>query len=275
MVKEYYSKSVKYEWKRLIQDAYHRLEFDTTMRFLKKYLPKKGLILDAGGGPGRYTIGLAKRGYNVILLDLVEENIDFAKKEVKKAGVEKRVKDFIVGDITDLSMFRSNTFDAVLCLGGPLSHVKGKRNRRKAVLELRRVAKKGAPIFISVMGRYGVLSLLLSKYVVEDWAKKELRMTEHVKRLAFKGEDYRWMGKYYCHFFDPDELKSFLRECGLGVLELVGLEGLASPNEYATVKISKDKKAWKNWVDIHDKLCTNPTVVGISAHILAVCRKTS
>ncbi len=49
MIRKYYNQSAKYEWKRLIQDGYHKLEFDTTMFFLKKYLPKKGLILDAGG----------------------------------------------------------------------------------------------------------------------------------------------------------------------------------------------------------------------------------
>ena len=50
---------------RLIKDPYHQLELDTTLHFLKKHLPKKGLILDAGGGPGRYTIELAKQGYSL------------------------------------------------------------------------------------------------------------------------------------------------------------------------------------------------------------------
>ena len=70
MVKEYYDKHAEREWNRLVQDPYHRLEFIVTMYFLDKYLPKKGLILDAGGGPGRYTIELAKKGYDVVLFDL-------------------------------------------------------------------------------------------------------------------------------------------------------------------------------------------------------------
>lgn len=36
------------ERERLKKDVYHLLEYNTTMRFLKKYLPKKGHILDAG-----------------------------------------------------------------------------------------------------------------------------------------------------------------------------------------------------------------------------------
>jgi len=47
LVKKYYTEYGIKEWRRLAKDPYHRLEFDTTMHFLKKYLPKKGLILDA------------------------------------------------------------------------------------------------------------------------------------------------------------------------------------------------------------------------------------
>jgi SAM-dependent methyltransferase len=63
LVKDWFTKTAEYEWKRLKQDAYHQIEFLVTMHFLEKYLPSEGLVLDAGGGPGRYTIELAKRGY--------------------------------------------------------------------------------------------------------------------------------------------------------------------------------------------------------------------
>ena len=36
LVKKYYAEYGIKEWKRLAQDPYHRLEFDTTMYFLKK-----------------------------------------------------------------------------------------------------------------------------------------------------------------------------------------------------------------------------------------------
>jgi len=73
-VKKYYSELDVKEWKRLVRDAYHRLEFDTTMHFFKKHSPPEGLVLDAGGGPGRYVIELAKFGYDVVLLDLTWKN---------------------------------------------------------------------------------------------------------------------------------------------------------------------------------------------------------
>jgi len=84
MIKDWYNKTAEYEWERLQQDPYHQVEFIVTMHFLEKYLPKKGLILDAGGGPGRYTIELAKRGYNIILLDLIPKMLEIAKRKKKK-----------------------------------------------------------------------------------------------------------------------------------------------------------------------------------------------
>ena len=78
-IENYYDKDADNEWNRLVRDPYHKLEWDTTQIFLKKHLPKKGLILDAGAGPGRYTIDLAKKGYDVVLLDFSKGNVELAK----------------------------------------------------------------------------------------------------------------------------------------------------------------------------------------------------
>ena len=86
MVKEWFKKTARSEWRRLRQDPYHKIEFIVTMHFLEEYLPKRSLVLDAGAGPGRYTIELAKRGYDVVLLDLVPEMLELAKKKVRRAG---------------------------------------------------------------------------------------------------------------------------------------------------------------------------------------------
>jgi hypothetical protein len=49
MVKEWFTKTARYEWRRLQINPYHKIEFIVTMHFLKKYLPQEGLVLDAGG----------------------------------------------------------------------------------------------------------------------------------------------------------------------------------------------------------------------------------
>src|SRR5512144_2941590 len=167
LVKNYYTGQVRKEWRRLIRDAYHRLEFETTLHFIKQYFPKRGLILDAGGGPGRYTMTLARQGYEMILLDMTPANVAFAQRQIKRSGLEHRVKDVIEGSIVDLSRFDDNAFDGVICLGGPLSHVVDKRKRDKAVRELVRVARPGAPIAVSVISRLSVLIVELTMFPEE------------------------------------------------------------------------------------------------------------
>ncbi|RLG63977.1 class I SAM-dependent methyltransferase, partial [archaeon] len=185
-VKRFYDEHAEYEWKRLFQDAYHQLEWIVTWHFLNKYLPSKGLVLDAGGGPGRYTIELAKRGYEVILLDISPKCLDIAKREIEKAEVGHKVKGIIEGSIVDLGLFKDNMFDAVLCLGGPLSHLIEKPEREKAADELVRVCKRNAPLFISVINRYGVYRTILQKYPEEltDPLHEEL-FTKGIHRAHF------------------------------------------------------------------------------------------
>jgi ubiquinone/menaquinone biosynthesis C-methylase UbiE len=182
IVKDWYANKASHEWRRLQQDPYHQIEFMLTIHFLEKYLPRSGTVLDAGGGPDRYSIELAKQGYSIVLLDLVPEMLRTARKKMKQAGVLGKVKQFVQGSVEDLSIFPDETFDSVLCLG-PLSHLLGARQREKAAEELVRVAKKKAPIFVSVISRIGLLKTILLNFPHEmRYARQASR---YVKRVDF------------------------------------------------------------------------------------------
>jgi S-adenosylmethionine-dependent methyltransferase len=267
ITKAYYATKTQYEWNRLVQDPFHRLEYDTTWRFLHEYLPQKGLILDAGGGPGRYTIELARLGYNVVLLDLAAENLELGKKEIEKAGMGKRVKDIIVGTITDLSRFKENSFDAVLCLGGPLSHVHPESERRKSVSELVRVARKNALIFVSVMSKYGVLLATPAGWPQTVADKK------YFNDFVATGDDYRFGHTGYCHFFTSAELKKIFKGRNVEIIKTVGLEGFNTDQKASNTFAEKYPDAWQKWLEIHNNMCTDPFVVDASGHMMIIVRK--
>ncbi len=266
LVRQYYSDSVRKEWRRLVADPYHRLEFDTTLRFLEKYLPDQGHILDAGGGPGRYTIELAGRGYQLTLLDFTPANLEFARRRVKRAGVKKKVQQVVEGSIVDLSQFDDDSFDAVLCTGGPLSHVVDAHERDKAISELIRVAKPGAPIFVSVMSRLSmiIVELILFQYEIE---------LPHFKQIRDTGDYPGGYGFTPCHFFLPEELRSDFESKPVEILDLAGLEGISSNHRKELNQLHKNEIRWKIWMETHYMTCTHPAVVATSEHILIVCRK--
>jgi len=267
MVKEWFTKTASLEWRRLKRNPYHQIEFYVTMHFLTKYLPEGGLILDAGGGPGRYTIELAKRGYDVVLLDMVPEMLRLAERKVKRDGVKRRVKQIIEGSIEDLSMFRDETFDSVLCLGAPLGHILERQRREKAAKELVRVAKKDAPLFVSVISRLGLLKTLLIRFQDDiHQAKNQLEIGDYIPGVH--GEGFT-----AAHWFLPEELRDLFEAQGVEVLEMAGLEGLSSHHPKETNRLSKDEEKWKIWMEVIMKTCTYPGVVGCSEHFLLVGRK--
>lgn len=267
LVKKYYEEYGIKEWRRLVKDPYHQLEFDTTMHFLKKYLPKKGLILDAGGGPGRYTIELAKLGYDVVLLDLTPELLKIAKRRIKKEKVQNKVKQILQGSIDNLSMFENNTFDAVICLGGVLSHLVNKKQREEAIDELIRVAKKTALIFVSVIGRLAICMNAI------NYLWPEMLTAPNVfRKHMIKGDYFGEYGFAPEHSYLPEELKKEF-ENKTKVLEMVGLEGIFSTHEKRYNKVYKLKKYNKILWETHLKTCTHPSIVGISEHFMIICKK--
>jgi ubiquinone/menaquinone biosynthesis C-methylase UbiE len=274
IVRKYYDENAEKEWGRLVSDAYHKLEFIVTMHFLDKYLPKNGLVLDAGGGPGRYSIELAKKGYEVVLQDLSPKCLELAMKEIEKAGIKGKVKKIAEGSITNLSEFRDRSFDAVLCLGA-LSHLIEKKDREKATSELIRVTKKKAPIFISVIGLYGVFRTVLQKPQIRDEltrpSHKEMFLHGVHKSAWHKHESYQGFPDAY--FFHPTELKELFESHGVETIEMATCEGLSSHLQEETNIIYEDEKKWKIWLDTLLRTCNDPLILGLGEHFLYIGRK--
>jgi len=266
LVRDYYTGQVRKEWRRLVRDAYHRLELETTLHYLEKYLPPTGLILDAGGGPGRYTIELARRGYELVMLDMTPANLEFARRQIRRAKVQANIRDVTEGTLVDLSRYAEGTFDAVLCLGGPLSHVLDAQKRKRAISELVRVARRGAPILVSVMSRLSLLVVELMEF------QYELEMP-HYRQIRDTGDYEGGSGFTACHFFLPEELRAAFGAQAVTELEMVGLEGLSSHHNTKLNQLAKNPLRWQIWWETHLQTCTHPAVVGLSEHMLIVCQK--
>jgi 2-polyprenyl-3-methyl-5-hydroxy-6-metoxy-1,4-benzoquinol methylase len=272
-VKEWYDEHAEREWGRLAQDGYHRLEYLITMHFLDMYLPKKGLVLDAGCGPGRYAIKLAKKGYDLVLADISPKCLKVARREIKNAKVEGRVKKIIETSITDLSELKTEVFDAVLCLG-PLSHLTGKSYRERAASEIVRVAKKNAPIFASVINRYGVYRTVLQELpeLLIDPSHKET-FTRGIHRAHYLHPREPHGGFTDAYFYLPNELRELFEGKGVATLDMATCEGLSSHLQEATNSIYKDKEKWARWLEIINQTCNDPMILGVGEHLLYVGRK--
>jgi len=228
--KEYYNDLGHEEWERSEELFVHSIEHENTYPYLEEHLPEEGHVLDAGGAAGRYTVWLAENGYQVTLVDISEEQLEIAEEKLEERGLLDQVK-IRKGDIRDLE-FEDETFDAVLCLGGPLSHVIDDEERETAANELIRVAKKDHPVFVSVMGFYGCLMIhVLNEWgfvwKIEDFHERQKYDQEHIQ-ISEEDEEAEFADTY---FFKSHQLENLLKRNGLEVGKLVGLENVVSVME--------------------------------------------
>lgn len=80
----------------------HQLEFHLTWRYLDRFLPATGSILEIGAATGRYTLELAKRDYTITAVDLSAALLEECRKNIEGQGFGRQVR-FVVADARDLS----------------------------------------------------------------------------------------------------------------------------------------------------------------------------
>jgi 2-polyprenyl-3-methyl-5-hydroxy-6-metoxy-1,4-benzoquinol methylase len=160
-IRKFYEISAEREWARLEQPVDGRLEFAVNRAWITRYLPAPpARILDIGGGPGRYSIWLAGRGYRVTLADLSPALLDVARAKSAEEGVQ--IAEIVETNATDLSRFDDASFDAVLCMG-PLYHLIDEADRRRVIQELLRVLTPGGHAFVAFLNRMQTLRVAVNQ----------------------------------------------------------------------------------------------------------------
>jgi ubiquinone/menaquinone biosynthesis C-methylase UbiE len=257
----YYDQQTEAEWERLER---HRTEFAVTMRALSEHLPPSpARVLDCGGGPGRYAIELARRGYQVTLFDLSPACLGLAEKKATEAGLA--LAGYEQGTATDLSRFSDQSFDAVLLLG-PLYHLLGEEDRHQALAEVRRVLKPAGLLFAAFISRYAVpryAALYDPTWPLEQQERLEVLLA--TGRLPPRGGGEL---EFLAHFDHPSQVGPLVQSEGFEVQAILGVEGLVDRIETEVNALSG--QAWEAWVDLNYRVAPDPTIHGCTAHLLVI-----
>lgn len=243
------------EDERLVKDRAHNIEFLTTMRYIQKYLKPGAKILEIGAATGRYSITLAKMGYDVTAVDLTPKHVEIMKQK------SKRLKNFqcMVADALDLNMFKDNSFDLVLNLG-PMYHLFNLKDKNKAISETLRVAKKNA---ICMFAYLSSSSLLLYSVRTND--------VLHVVSLMDKTGRTKDIPEeiFACSYIE--DFKKLFEKTKSKYITNITTDGI-SPymREWIEQLSKKDYEAFKNW---HFMTCERLDHQGLSCHLLYICKK--
>ncbi len=244
------------EWAEVFQEKVYGY---VTWEHLKKHIPKdrNSLILDAGGGTGRWAIPLAKMGYNVMLCDISEGMLKQAKKNIDKEKLSEKIA-LKKEDVTKLS-FPDEMFDFVLCEDGPVSIA----DSQKVVRELGRVLKKDGKMWACVVGRYP-----LALVRAEKSSEKALKIIKgEINYVRYKGVDSN-------RVFSPKEVQNLFQENDIEVIKMYG-------NRIVTAVLSKeiqrtmdfDDKFFSEIRELEYQLSEEPSLLGMAKYLQIVGRK--
>jgi len=116
------------EISRVVSSPDGAIMFHIERWFIERYLPESGTVIDVGGGPGRFSVEIAKLGRDVLLTDITPRHIEQAKQLAEEAGVSDRIVDYRTMDICDLSGFGDDELSMAVCYGmlnynGAVRHV--------------------------------------------------------------------------------------------------------------------------------------------------------
>lgn len=176
----------------------------------KKYVKAGDRILDLGCGNGKLRLLFKNVKVDYIgidnsrqLLNLAETNFNFRIANQK----------FIFADITDLP-FPDSYFDVIFGIA-TFHHLPSKELRFKALVEVKRVMKKGG---VLIMTNWNLWDQKHLHYIIKYAALKIIGKS----KLDFKDIYLPWMGgkvRRYYHAFTLEELKKIISRSGLKVEE--------------------------------------------------------
>jgi len=223
-----------------LERGYWRLEFARTKELLLRYLPPApARVLDVGGGPGVYAAWLADAGYDVTLVDFLPLLVELARG-------------------------RDKSYDVVLLLG-PLYHLVEERERLAALAEARRVLRRRGLVAAAAISRFGPLLDTFLRGILDervwDWSERSLVDGRNVPENTLFTTAY---------FHLPEELEGEIQEAGF---QLEGLFGIEGPG-WLRMETLDDDESFERATRVARALEQERPVIGTSAHLLAIARRT-
>ena len=242
-----------------LRSQHGMVEFLTTMRYIERYLKPGMQILEIGAGTGRYSHALARMGYHVDAVELVEHNIEVFRQNTL-SGEEITVTQ---GDARDLSGIEDNCYDITLLLG-PMYHLFTEEDQKKALSEAIRVTKSGGIICAAYCGNDAtIVQFCFQRGMIQNERYRSL-----IDPVTFKaGSDPSELFQLYRR----EEIDALMASFDVIRLHFVGTD-LATNYMRDTID-AMDEEMFQLYLQYHFSVCERGDLVGASHHFLDVFRK--
>jgi S-adenosylmethionine-dependent methyltransferase len=243
----------------------HHLEYDLTWRYMMRYLPPAGSILEIGAGTGRYTLALCRRGYSITAVDLSAALLERCQQRLTAERLHGQVR-FVVADARDLHAVPATAFDAVLLMG-PLYHLVFEEDRREAVRQAADRLRSGGLLLSTHLSRLGILGDLMRR--TPEWIERG----EEVRSLLDSGRrpDDLPRGGFRGYFARVSEIRPLHEVIGIHTVALAGVDPAISADDESYNTLQSPRR--ERWLDLLFEVSADETTVGASRHLLYIGRK--
>jgi len=262
----YYDKLGDQEWQRFHVDAGGRVSLHIHSHYLRQFVAPGSRVLEVGAGPGRFTQILAELGCQVVVADLSPVQLALHKQHASELGFESAVESRQLVDICQLDDFETESFDAVIAYGGPLSYVFDRAP--DALAECTRVCKPGGLVLASVMSLWGTSHKFLTGVLELPPADNErITSTGDLTPANHAGVNHQ------CHMFKSGELRNLATHAGLEVVAMSasGCLALTWADEFA--KLESSDSQWQELLRMELEASAEPGCLDMGTHLLLVGKK--
>ena len=264
-IRSFYS---EYPEEERLDSGSFQIERERTKVVVSRYLsPPPGVVLDVGGGAGAYAFWLAGLGYDVHLVDPVDRLVRVA--EQRSARGTNSLGSAEVGDARALS-FSEDSADYVLVLG-PLYHLITSHDRDRALAEAFRVLRRGGLLFAACISRWASLLDGITRDLVANPEFVSI-MEADVKTGQHRNPTENPQYFTTAYFHTPEEIAKEVTGSGFLLEGVYGLEGPAAMLVDFEERWS-DPRMREDLLRAAELVESEPSLLGISPHLLAVGRK--
>ena len=245
-----------------------QLEFERTKEILTRVLPPPpARIVDVGGAAGAYSFWLAERGYDVHLVDASARLV--AESTRRNDGAAAPLGSIAVGDARELP--HDDGSAAAVLVMGPLYHLVDAEDRTRALREAYRVLSADGVVCVAAISRYasaldGLLRNLTLEPAFAEIRNRDLEDGQH--RNPTDRIDYFTTA----YFHRPDDLQVELETAGFSRVSVLAVEGPCwIVGDFDARWADPVRRA--DLLDVARRLEAEPSLLGVSAHLLAIGRK--
>jgi ubiquinone/menaquinone biosynthesis C-methylase UbiE len=159
-----------------------------------------GRILDIGCGTGEQSLFLAKRGYQVVGVDISREMLVKVNKSAQEGNL-KDITSFVIASAEALP-FRDKSFEGLISIFGVFNHIPRVEH---AFEETHRVLKSGGSAIFTV-----------NRWNLTWWIKALLTLKVSWLLSSLRSKEYTVNG-LWTYYFSANELKKLLGSIGYRV----------------------------------------------------------